>query len=370
VAEVSTAVAHSLVHTPDRSYGSAAPIRPLLLVRQPSLKVAQPTLFARLHAHAVEGLAVAGGDWDVLAKVDTHRRQFIGQDRDDVIFDAKGDVPMALVALHGDVADCAAQWSAPAEANAAQLRKMDLTDVSAEAASFPDVNSVDETERRRPAPLATPPHAPDAMRPTGLVEIAQRLLETLRWGVGQPWFGVLRFGQLAALTGEAGPDCTVKGAGAVQLCGRAALVQSGIPDRAACCADTFGNRRLVVIQLEAIAPSTEHRSNPRGGVEFSFLLNPLHNCTLQHNAGKYNTLLRHNAMRSTLRPMIESVPRPTGSVDESEYGALTVRIPVELLNDLKAIAKKKERSLNFVAARVLKRGVDELRHEGWTDAQD
>lgn len=68
--------------------------------------------------------------------------------------------------------------------------------------------------------------------------------------------------------------------------------------------------------------------------------------------------------------MIDSVPRPTGSTDESDYGALTVRVPLELLADLKAVAKKKERSLNYVAARVLRRGLDELRKEGWADAAD
>lgn len=68
--------------------------------------------------------------------------------------------------------------------------------------------------------------------------------------------------------------------------------------------------------------------------------------------------------------MIDSVPRSTGSTDEADYKALTVRIPMELLDDLKGVAKKKERSLNYVAARVLKRGLDELRREGWADAQD
>ena len=52
------------------------------------------------------------------------------------------------------------------------------------------------------------------------------------------------------------------------------------------------------------------------------------------------------------------------------FGALTARIPIELLEELKDVARKKERSLNYVAARVLRRGLDELRREGWTDAAD
>lgn len=68
--------------------------------------------------------------------------------------------------------------------------------------------------------------------------------------------------------------------------------------------------------------------------------------------------------------MLDSVPRSTGAADDTKYGALTARIPVELLEELREVAKKKERSLNYVAARVLRRGLDELRREGWTDAND
>lgn len=68
--------------------------------------------------------------------------------------------------------------------------------------------------------------------------------------------------------------------------------------------------------------------------------------------------------------MLDNVPRSTGSTDDAKYGALTARIPQELLDELREIARKKERSLNYVAARVLRRGLDELRKEGWADAAD
>jgi predicted transcriptional regulator len=68
--------------------------------------------------------------------------------------------------------------------------------------------------------------------------------------------------------------------------------------------------------------------------------------------------------------MLESVPRPTGSTDDAKYGALTARIPLDLLEELKEVARKKERSLNYVAARVLRRGLDDLKREGWADAAD
>lgn len=68
--------------------------------------------------------------------------------------------------------------------------------------------------------------------------------------------------------------------------------------------------------------------------------------------------------------MIDSMPRPTGSTQDAGYGALTVRLQQELLDELRAVAKQKERSLNYIAARVLRRGLDELRKEGWTDSAD
>lgn len=68
--------------------------------------------------------------------------------------------------------------------------------------------------------------------------------------------------------------------------------------------------------------------------------------------------------------MLDSVPRSTGSADDIKFGALTARIPLDLLEELKQVAKSKERSLNYVAARVLRRGLDELKREGWTDAAD
>lgn len=68
--------------------------------------------------------------------------------------------------------------------------------------------------------------------------------------------------------------------------------------------------------------------------------------------------------------MIGTVPRPTGSTQDAGYGALTVRLQQELLDELRAVAKQKERSLNFVAARVIRRGLDELKKDGWLSAQD
>lgn len=68
--------------------------------------------------------------------------------------------------------------------------------------------------------------------------------------------------------------------------------------------------------------------------------------------------------------MIEAMPRPTGSNQDSGYGALTVRIQQDLLDEIRAVAKQKERSVNYVAARVLRRGLDELRKEGWLSAED
>ncbi len=68
--------------------------------------------------------------------------------------------------------------------------------------------------------------------------------------------------------------------------------------------------------------------------------------------------------------MLETMPRPTGVPEERSHGPLTVRIPLDLLEELRALARQKERSLNYVAFRVLRRGLEELRREGWADASD
>jgi predicted transcriptional regulator len=63
--------------------------------------------------------------------------------------------------------------------------------------------------------------------------------------------------------------------------------------------------------------------------------------------------------------MLDTMPRPAGLPEERGYAALTVRIPTDLLEDLREVARQKERSLNWVAARVLRRGLEELQREGW-----
>lgn len=68
--------------------------------------------------------------------------------------------------------------------------------------------------------------------------------------------------------------------------------------------------------------------------------------------------------------MIDTMPRPAGAAPDSGYKALTVRIQTELHDELRAVATQKERSLNFVAARVIRAGLDELRKSGWIDAKD
>lgn len=56
--------------------------------------------------------------------------------------------------------------------------------------------------------------------------------------------------------------------------------------------------------------------------------------------------------------MIETVPRPTGSTSNPDYGALTVRIPLSLLERIKELARKEERSVNFIAARLLREALE------------
>jgi predicted transcriptional regulator len=58
--------------------------------------------------------------------------------------------------------------------------------------------------------------------------------------------------------------------------------------------------------------------------------------------------------------MIETMPRPAGApVDESKYRALTVRLPAELVDQIKSIAEAEERSINYVAARLLRKALSD-----------
>ncbi len=59
--------------------------------------------------------------------------------------------------------------------------------------------------------------------------------------------------------------------------------------------------------------------------------------------------------------MIDTMPRPTGATQEPDYGALTVRIPRELLERIKELARSEERSLNFIAARLLNEAMENRR---------
>jgi len=59
--------------------------------------------------------------------------------------------------------------------------------------------------------------------------------------------------------------------------------------------------------------------------------------------------------------MIETMPRPTGSTSDPNYGALTVRIPRPLLERIRELARKEERSVNFIAARLLREALDKRR---------
>jgi len=58
--------------------------------------------------------------------------------------------------------------------------------------------------------------------------------------------------------------------------------------------------------------------------------------------------------------MIQTMPRPAGTpADESDYQALTVRIPRELVDRIKTMARDEERSINYVAARLLRQALDQ-----------
>lgn len=52
--------------------------------------------------------------------------------------------------------------------------------------------------------------------------------------------------------------------------------------------------------------------------------------------------------------MLGTVPRPAGAKSNQNYRAITVRVERELVEQLEAIARKEERSLNYIAARVFR----------------
>lgn len=56
--------------------------------------------------------------------------------------------------------------------------------------------------------------------------------------------------------------------------------------------------------------------------------------------------------------MINSVPRPAGAPQESDYKAMTVRIPRELVERIQQMARDEERSINFIAARLLRKALE------------
>ena len=65
------------------------------------------------------------------------------------------------------------------------------------------------------------------------------------------------------------------------------------------------------------------------------------------------------------------MPRPIGTSKESgDYGTLTVRIPRELLDQIEAIAQREERSLNYVAARLLREALEPPKRKGSGPADD
>lgn len=56
--------------------------------------------------------------------------------------------------------------------------------------------------------------------------------------------------------------------------------------------------------------------------------------------------------------MIRTVPRPAGAPQDSDYKALTVRLPRELVERIQEMARVEERSINFIAARLLREAMD------------
>jgi predicted transcriptional regulator len=68
--------------------------------------------------------------------------------------------------------------------------------------------------------------------------------------------------------------------------------------------------------------------------------------------------------------MLDSVPRPAGQADEPQTKAVVFRLTPEEHAELEAIAKRKERSMAWVATRIFRRGLEELRREGWVEDAD
>lgn len=66
--------------------------------------------------------------------------------------------------------------------------------------------------------------------------------------------------------------------------------------------------------------------------------------------------------------MLDSVPRSAGQADEPTTKAVVFRLTPEEHAELDKIAKRKERSMAWVATRIFRRGLDELRKDGWVDA--
>lgn len=66
--------------------------------------------------------------------------------------------------------------------------------------------------------------------------------------------------------------------------------------------------------------------------------------------------------------MIDSVPRSAGQADEPQTKAVVFRLTPTEHAELKAIAKREDRSVAWVATRIYRRGHEELRREGWIDA--
>lgn len=56
--------------------------------------------------------------------------------------------------------------------------------------------------------------------------------------------------------------------------------------------------------------------------------------------------------------MLETMPRPAGApADDTSYKALTVRLPRELVDQIKALAEREERSINYITARLLRQAL-------------
>lgn len=132
--------------------------------------------------------------------------------------------------------------------------------MAAEPTHFTDLRRIRKAERGLPAPFSTPMHVPDAVFTAGPVEIAQRLLQTVRRGFGEPAFGLLCFGELATLAGETRPICAILCSTSVELRRRSALVERRIPHCAANAANPLGIANLLGVQLKSVAAPKQHQT--------------------------------------------------------------------------------------------------------------